>query len=179
MKETAKKTLVVVILLATIFVAASATFAEEPENVNQLIEDRVYQVYNEYQYPSGSRMFYLPRWHEVKFDIHNGKFFEVKYFSHHHQDLPDVKEEESFDCNVYFYTPTGKLFGVRRIKMLDKNRYHSIPHDDRSPNYERLIVKVQNNTDFNKDFIFKVLDPVDAVKGTPIKNATFRVIFHE
>lgn len=173
-----KKVATMTILMLLFAFLANAAFAETPARMSNIIEEKVYQTYNEYQYPSGSRMFYLPRWHEVKFDIHNGKFFQIRTYPHYGGDVPDVKEEANFDCKVFFYTPTGQLFGIRRIKLLDKNRYHSIPHNDRSPNYERLIVKVQNNVDFNKDFAFKVLDPIDPVRGTPMKHATFRVIFH-
>lgn len=177
MKGTIKTLLMVTVLVALVLMMAQVVRAEEPENTNALVEERVYQNYNEYQYPAGNRMFYLPRWHEVKFDIHNGKFFQIKSYPHHQKDLPGIEELE-FDATVYFYTPAGDLFGVRRIQKLDRNRYHSIPHSDRSPNYQRLIVKIQNNQDYNKDFLFKVLDPVDPVRGTPMKNANFRVIFH-
>jgi len=165
-------------LVALSFIMAGVARAEEPTAVNSIIEDKVYQTYNEYNYPAGNRMFYLPRWHEVKFDIHNGKFFQIKYFSHHTRDIPEFSEESAFDCKVYFYTPTGDLFAIRRLKTLDKNRFISIPHNDRSPNYERLIIRIENNTDYNKDILFKVIDPVEPVRGTPIKHANFHVIMH-
>jgi L-rhamnose mutarotase len=159
------------------FVAMSGTAqAEEPTYVNSLYDDKLYETYNEYHYPSGNRMFFLARRHEVKFDIHNGKFFQIGFWPSYHATVSGASEVQCSDYSVYFYTPTGKLFGIRRIKNLEYNRYHSIPHDDRSLNYDRLIVKVQNNTEYNKDFVFKVMDPVDAIKGTPIKGANFRVI---
>ncbi len=176
MRGIAKVSLAVLMLFALVVMANGMAFAEEPDNVNVLIEEQVHQTYKEYHYPQGNRMFYLPRWHEVKFDVHNGKFFLVKYLPHHNRYL-ESSAEEDFKATVFFYSPMGELFGQRRITNLEKNRYHSVPHNDRSPHYERLIVKIQNNQNFNKDFKFYVLDPVDPVMGTPMKNATFRVIF--
>ncbi len=173
-----KGLIALILLVAVAFLMTGIARAEEPSSVGSVIEEKVYQTYNEYVYPTGNRMFYLPRWHEVKFDCHNGKFFQLKYYSYHMRELPEINEEGTFDCKVYFYTPTGQLFGIRRVKDLDKNRYISIPHNDRSPNYERLIVRIENNTDLNKDFNFKVIDPVDPVMGTPMKRANFRVIMH-
>ena len=172
-----KTAFVVMVLVGMLLVMNSAVWAEDPDHTNVLIEVQPFNSYNEYHYPSGGRLFYLPRWHEVKFDVHNGKFFMIAHYPHHDRHLPQDRELE-LDCKVFFYTPNGKLFGVRRIKNLDKNRYHSIPHNDRSPNYDRLIVKVQNNCDTNKDVKLRILDPIDPVRGTPMKHATFRVIFH-
>ena len=175
-----KNLLMPVLIFAFAFVMVTALSgiarAEEPVNVNSLVEERVYSTYNEYHYPSGNTMFYLPRRHEVKFDIHNGKFFQIGFVPHVYNTITTEKELGNVEYKVFFYTPVGKLFGIRKIRFLDYNRYHSVPHNDRSPNYERLIVKVQNNTEYNKDFMFKILDPVEPVRGTPIKGAKYRVI---
>ncbi len=171
-----KTLLVVMVLFAMVFSLCAVARAEEPDHTNVLIETQPIETYNEYHYPSGGRLFYLPRYHEVKFDVHNGKFFMIRHFTHHDRFVP-IDRELEFDCKVFFYTPNGKLFGVRRVRGLDQNRYISIPHNERSTNYDRIIVKIQNVTDTNKDILFKVLDPVDPVVGTPIKHTTFRVIF--
>lgn len=168
--------LVVVVAFIMITAMTAVARAEEPTDVNSVVEDRIYNTYNEYSYPTGNTMFYLPRRHEVKFDIHNGKFFQVFYLPQHNNTITTYKELSAVEYKVFFFTPVGKLFGIRKVSFLDYNRYHSIPHDDRSPNYERLIVKIQNNTEFNKNFCFKVLDPVEPVKGTPIKGTKYRVI---
>lgn len=168
-----------ILVAAFVFIAAltEPASAEEPAVVNSFFDEgKQFGTYNEYHYPSGNRMFYLPRRHEVKFDIHNGKFFQIRYWPHHYNTITGATEEADSDYKVYFYTPTGQLFAIRRIKFLDYGRYHSIPHNDRSSNYERLIIKIQNNTEYNKDFVFKVLDPVDPVQGTPIKGAQYRMI---
>lgn len=172
-----KGVLITALVLCFTFLIFGAVWAEEPVSTSSLVDEgQIFGAYNEYQYPSGNRMFYLPRRHEVKFDIHNGAYFMIRYWPTFYQTIPTSEELWSSDYKVFFYTPTGKLFGIRRIKNLDYDRYHSIPHNDRSPNYERLIVKVQNNTEYNKDFLLKVLDPVDPVKGTPIKGTKYRVI---
>lgn len=177
MKRIVKTALAVVLLVGMLLAVQGIARAEEPDHTNTLIESAPFNSYNEYRYPSGTRLFYLPRYHEVKFDIHNGKFFQIHHFPHTDRYLPQNRELE-LDCKVFFYTPNGKLFGVRRVRNLDKNRYLSIPHNDRSPNFDRLIVKVQNNVDTNKDIKFMVLDPVESVRGTPIKHTNYRVIFH-
>jgi len=170
-------TLVFVMALVLFAGMVSNAYAEEPTESSQLIDQgKVYQTYNEYHYPKGGRMFYLPRYHEVKFDIHNGKFFNLAYWPFRYMNITTYSELNAVNYKVFFYTPTGKLFGIRRISYLDYNRYHSIPHNDRSTNYERLIVKIQNETPYNKDFMVKILDPVDPVKGTPIKGAKYRII---
>jgi hypothetical protein len=178
MKGIFKASLVVAVLVSMLLIMTSVARAEEPARVNSLIEDRIVQTYAEYHYPAGGRMFYLPRQHEVKFDVHNGKFFEVGYLPHYGGGVPMEVEEKNFNLRVSFYTPDGVLFGVSTLGALDKNRFMSIPHNECSPLYDRLIVKVQNRTRHNKDVMFKVLDPVNPVLGTPIKNGRFRTLFN-
>jgi hypothetical protein len=178
MKGIIKVSLVLAVLVSMMFVMTQVARAEEPARVNSVIGERIYQTYAEYHYPTGGRMFYLPRFHEVKFDVHNGKFFEVFYVPHYGGGIPQEHEEKTFDLRVSFYTPDGELFAVRRLGALDKNRFTTIPHNECSPVYDRLIVKLENRTNSNKDVMFKVLDPVNPVLGTPIKNANFRVLFY-
>lgn len=163
---------VALLILAT----AGGAYSEEPSETQRLLDEKEINALNEYHYPAGNRTFYLPRYHEVKFDVHNGKYFLVRHIHYQGADISDIKELQDNHYTVYFYTPLGKLFAIRRINSLDLNRYHSIPHDARTPNYSRLIVKVQNNTDYNKDISFRVMETINPVKGTPIKGATYRMI---
>lgn len=170
-------TLIFVFAFVLVAGMMSTACAEEPTESTKIIDyGKFYQTYNEYHYPKGGRMFYLPRYHEVKFDVHNGKFFTLAYWPYRYLNITTPAELNNVNYKVFYYTPTGKLFGIRRIRYLDYNRYHSIPHNDRSPNYERLILRIQNNTPYNKDFMVKILDPVDPVKGTPIKGSKYRII---
>jgi hypothetical protein len=177
MKGVMKVTVAVIMLVAMMFVMTSVTRAEEPASVNSVIDDRIQQTYAEYQYPTGGRMFNMPRWHEVRFDVHNGKFFQIYHLPFYGEGTPLEQEEKYFSMRVSFYTPDGQLFAVRDLRWLDKNRYISIPHNPCSPLVDRLIVNIQNRTNFNKDISFRVLDPVNPVLGTPMVDGRYRVLF--
>ena len=163
--------LILVFVALGLLLQALPVRAEEPSDVFSVYSDRELSKYDIYSYPTGIKQFYLPRNHEVKFDIHNGKFFKIEYWTFIHV----VTRETDLDLNVDFYEPTGKFIATVRIFELTQNKAISIPHNANSVNYDRLVVIVKNRSNSqNKDFKFVVMDPVDPVKGVPIRKVNFK-----
>jgi hypothetical protein len=78
----------------------------------------------------------------------------------------DVERAIHMDMDVSFYTPRGEL--IKTLRPIRPNWWVSVPHNKVSLEYDRLQVRVRNYSKFNRDVRFHLLDPVDAVKGTPI-----------
>lgn len=182
MKGTPRKSLAGWTLVAsTLFVLALAVMmmrsparAEENLGEHSFVTDVGNYKYVTYLYPNLNQAFYLPRNYETRFDIHNSKFYKVEYYEHVGESRSELTTGISVNSprfvtlafEVSFYTPRGEL--IQTYRDLRPNWWLAVPHNTTSLEYDRLQVRVRNRSLHNRDFRFVTLDPVDAVKGTPI-----------
>jgi hypothetical protein len=132
-------------------------------------------TYNVYMYPNLNQGFYLPDNYETRFDIHNGKFWMLEYHEFQAEDRApffdaiqiQTPKAVELRCTIAFYTPRGELIKDTGDRIRP-NWFYTTPMNRTSLEYDRLEVRIRNHSHFNRDLRFVVMDPVDAVRGTPV-----------
>lgn len=169
------------LVVGTLFVLALAVMmvrcpagAEENLGEHNVVTDYGNYKYVTYLYPNLNQAFYLPKDYEVRFDVHNCKFYKLEYYEHVGDSRDEIKYGIEAQAPLYvtlnfdisFYTPRGEL--IQTHKQIMPNWWFCVPHNSTSLEYDRMQIRIRNHTKYVRDFRFIVMDPVDPVKGTPI-----------
>lgn len=167
-------------LMTGLLVGAQPARAEDDlGTVNKITEWGPYR-YKLYEYPSRTTSFFVYPESYVTFDIHNAKYWMVESARFDYSPTSYDGWETLFGMgyrtlrpeklHIYFYTPDMKLLG--ELHNFRCGVSYSIPRDGND--YERIVVKIECDSDQNWDLKMLVWDPVDPVIAEPIPQDTFR-----
>jgi len=157
------------VAIAVIIMVSLPARAEEDMGENAVVTDmRGVNRYHWWFYPTSHAFFALPNNYETRFDVHNGLFWELFYreFKSDYRAMSGDLDVVHMQIDVSFYTPRGEFIG--KYDRIEPNYLYSIPHNKKSFEFDRLQVKVENHSRFNREVRFVVVDGADEIKGTPI-----------
>ncbi len=164
------------VMVAAVVVGLAPVSAEDLIGTRSDVTELGPYRYKVYQYPSHVTSFFFYPQSYVTFDAVNGKYWSVESHRFRYEMIPRLGSYDVFptlstgyrplrpeQLAVHFYTPDMKLLGS--FPEVYANRRYSIPRDGND--YERIVVRMESDSEMNWDLKMRIWDPVDPVMAEP------------